>query len=97
MRRATPLAGALPRHLDEDVFRAVADEAGADLFGWLRALPFVDVLGGRARYHEVVRAPMLRLQRTTSVDCRRAAHERLARCHTARREAGSRGLTRHLR
>ncbi|MFF0559605.1 tetratricopeptide repeat protein [Streptomyces sp. NPDC004266] len=97
VRRAAALAGALPRRLDEDVFRAVADETGADLFGWLRALPFVDVLGGRARYHEVVRAPMLRLQRTTSADRWRAAHERLAQCYTDRREAESRGLTWHLR
>ncbi|MFG3039334.1 tetratricopeptide repeat protein [Streptomyces sp. NPDC048330] len=97
VRRAAALAGALPRHLDEDVFRAVAEEPGGDLFGWLRALPFVDVRGDGARYHEVVRAPMLRLQRTTSADRWRAAHERLARCFTDRRETESRGLGRHLR
>ncbi|MFD0070959.1 tetratricopeptide repeat protein [Streptomyces sp. NPDC127166] len=97
VRRAAALAGALPRRLDEDVFRAVADEPAVHLFGWLRALPFVDVRGGRAQYHDVVRAPMLRLQRTTSVDRWRAAHERLAQCYSGRRETEGQGLAPHLR
>ncbi|MFG2420044.1 tetratricopeptide repeat protein [Streptomyces sp. NPDC048448] len=69
VRRAAALACALPRRLDADVFRAAAhcpeDEADA-LFGWLRGLPFVSDRGDRVQYHDVVRAPMLRLQRLRS-------------------------------
>lgn len=66
VRRSVALACALPRRLDADVFRAVVGLADAELDGlyaWLRGLPFVSERGGRVRYHDVVRAPMLRLQR----------------------------------
>ncbi|MFJ6086291.1 tetratricopeptide repeat protein [Streptomyces sp. NPDC092369] len=70
VRRAVALACALPRGLDMDVFRAAVDcpEEEADaLFAWLRGLPFVDDRGGdRVRYHDLVREPMLRLQRRRS-------------------------------
>nr|WP_244190634.1 tetratricopeptide repeat protein [Streptomyces caeruleatus] len=70
VRRSVALACALPRGLDADVFRAVADRPDAGpgeldaLYAWLRSLPFVAERGGRLRYHDVVRAPMLRLQRS---------------------------------
>ncbi|MEU6089007.1 tetratricopeptide repeat protein [Streptomyces sp. NPDC047085] len=66
VRRSVALACALPRHLDADVFRAVVDrpdEEADALYDWLRGMPFVSERGERAQYHDVVRAPMLRLQR----------------------------------
>ncbi|MEU4894093.1 tetratricopeptide repeat protein [Streptomyces sp. NPDC044780] len=94
VRRAAALAGALPRRLNEDVFRAAVGEeaAGAGLFGWLRALPFVGGRTGSARYHDVVRAPMLRLQRTTSPQRWSEAHTRLAETFAGWRETAAGGL-----
>ncbi|CAL9490123.1 hypothetical protein SUDANB176_03229 [Streptomyces sp. enrichment culture] len=69
VRRAAALAGALPRWLDADVFRAAADcdeDRLDELYGWMTTLPFADERAGRLRYHDVVRAPMLRLQRRRS-------------------------------
>lgn len=69
VRRAAALAGALPRRLDADVFRVAADCEGEqldELYAWVSGLPFVDEHGGRLRYHDVVRAPMLRFQRGRS-------------------------------
>ncbi|MDC0772227.1 tetratricopeptide repeat protein [Streptomyces sp. HD] len=68
-RQAIALACALPRRLNADVFRAVVDcaeEESDALYGWLRGMPFVGERGGRIQYHDVVRAPMLRLQRSES-------------------------------
>ncbi|MEV0226634.1 tetratricopeptide repeat protein [Streptomyces sp. NPDC050704] len=81
VRRATALACALPRRLDADVFRAVVDcgeEEAAELFAWLRGLPFVSDRGDRVQYHDVVRAPMLRLQRRHSPRGWAERHVRLA-------------------
>ncbi|WP_369235388.1 AAA family ATPase [Streptomyces sp. R21] len=69
VRRAVALACALPRRLDADVFRAAVECSQDDteaLFAWLRGLPFVSDRGDRVQYHDVVRAPMLRLQRLRS-------------------------------
>ncbi|WP_037859380.1 tetratricopeptide repeat protein [Streptomyces sp. NRRL S-340] len=89
VRRAAALAGALPRRLDADVFRAAADcpeaEAGP-LFTWVRGMPFVSERGDGLRYHDVVRAPMLRLQRRRSPHGWAQRHERLARAFGAWRE-----------
>jgi tetratricopeptide (TPR) repeat protein len=89
VRRAAALACALPRRLDADVFRAAVDcpdeavtsaatAAGDTLFGWLRGLPFVDDRGDRVQYHDLVREPMLRLQRRRSPRGWTERHERLA-------------------
>ncbi|MGW1796093.1 tetratricopeptide repeat protein [Streptomyces sp. NPDC001984] len=81
VRRAAALAGALPRQLDEDVFRAAVDCAEEEvdgLFAWLRGMPFVSERGERVQYHDVVRAPMLRLQRSRSPRGWRERHARLA-------------------
>ncbi|MGW7366660.1 tetratricopeptide repeat protein [Streptomyces sp. NPDC054841] len=56
----------LPLHLDEDIYRAMVPEALADQYGWLRSLPFVTGSPGRSRFHDVVRASMIRLHRTQS-------------------------------
>ncbi|WP_344597101.1 tetratricopeptide repeat protein [Streptomyces violaceusniger] len=95
VRRSAALAGALPRRLDEDVFRAAVDDDGAGLFGWLRSLPFIGDRDGASRYHDVVRAPMLRLQRTTSPQRWGAAHTRLAETFAGWREAAAGGLDPH--
>ncbi|MET8010295.1 tetratricopeptide repeat protein [Streptomyces sp. NPDC005271] len=92
VRRSAALAGALPRRLNEDVFRAAVDEAAACLFGWLRSLPFVSGPPGSARYHDVVRAPMLRLQQTGSPQRWSAAHTRLAGTFARWREEAAEGL-----
>ncbi|KOV86843.1 hypothetical protein ADL01_05955 [Streptomyces sp. NRRL WC-3618] len=81
VRQAAALACALPRRLDADVFRAAVDceEGQLDaLFGWLRSLPFVSERGDRIQYHDVVRAPMLRLQRRRSPRGWAERHTRLA-------------------
>lgn len=81
VRRAAALACALPRRLDADVFRAAVgcpEEEADALFGWLRSLPFVSDRGDRVQYHDVVRAPMLRLQRRHSPRGWAERHARLA-------------------
>ncbi|MFK0169226.1 tetratricopeptide repeat protein [Streptomyces sp. NPDC090306] len=81
VRRAAALAGALPRRLDLDVFRVAVDCPPGDadiLFGWLRGRPFLDDRGDRTRYHDLVRGPMLRLQRRNAPRDWTAHHERLA-------------------
>jgi tetratricopeptide (TPR) repeat protein len=76
-RRAAALACALPLQFDEDVYRAVAPPEAAEQYSWVRRLAFVTDQAGRCRYHDVVRAPMLRLQRTQSPTRWRGAHELL--------------------
>ncbi|CAM5579773.1 Beta-barrel assembly-enhancing protease [Streptomyces alboniger] len=68
-RREVALTCALPRWLDADVLRVVVDgpdDELAVLYAWLTGLPFVGERGERVRYHDVVRAPMLRLVRRRS-------------------------------
>ncbi|MER5892099.1 tetratricopeptide repeat protein [Streptomyces sp. NPDC001876] len=78
VRRAAALACALPLQLNEDVYRCAVPEAAADGYPWLRGLAFVSSQAGRCRYHDVVRAAMLRLQRTRSPSRWQEAHTRLA-------------------
>ncbi|QXE36362.1 tetratricopeptide repeat protein [Streptomyces sp. GMY02] len=75
----------------------VGEEEAAGLFGWLCTLPFVSGRsGGRARYHDVVRDPMLRLQRTASPRRWTEAHTRLAEAFARERAAAEDGLEPHL-
>ncbi|MFC7511124.1 hypothetical protein ACFQV4_11520 [Streptomyces thermocarboxydus] len=79
-RRSAALAGALPRLLDVDVFAVAADcdrDRAEELYAWVETLPFADRLGG-LRYHDIVRAPMLRLQRGRSPRSWTDGHRRLA-------------------
>ncbi|MEV6169338.1 tetratricopeptide repeat protein [Streptomyces sp. NPDC051954] len=81
VRQAVALVCALPRWLDADVFRAVvdcADEEVDALLTWLRGMPFVSERGEKAQYHDVVRGPMLRLQRLRSPRGWAERHARLA-------------------
>ncbi|NUS59142.1 MAG: ATP-binding protein, partial [Streptomycetaceae bacterium] len=58
------LAGALPRALNHDIYRALTGDAhrAAD-FNWLLGQPFVTKSAGAGTYHGVVRAQMLRFRR----------------------------------
>ncbi|MFJ3254648.1 tetratricopeptide repeat protein [Streptomyces sp. NPDC086771] len=62
-----------------------------DVYAWLCSLPFVTASPGRARYHEVVRAPMLRLRRAGAPRAWRDGHARLAALFAARRTAEEEG------
>jgi len=95
VRQAVALTCALPRRLDMDVFRAAVDcpdEEADALFGWLRRLAFVDDRGDRLRYHDLVRDPMLRLQRHRSPRGWVERHEKLAGVFGRWREEAARGL-----
>ncbi|MFI1397557.1 tetratricopeptide repeat protein [Streptomyces sp. NPDC020681] len=92
VRRSAALEGALPRRLDEDVFRAAVEGDAAGMFGWVRALPFVVERGGRVQYHDVVRDPMVRLLRTLSPQRWTAGHARLAAAFGGRRAAAGDGV-----
>ncbi len=88
VRRAAALDCALPRRLDEDVVRAALDgrDDPAGLYAWLRAMPFVRAdRQGVARYHDVVRTPMLRLRRNSAPSHWRSVHTRLAGLYGERR------------
>ncbi|MCX5295963.1 tetratricopeptide repeat protein [Streptomyces sp. NBC_00193] len=85
-RRAAALACAFPQELDEDVYRSAVEEEAAELFGWLRSMPFVTDRSGHCRYHEVVRGAMLRLQRRQSPIRWEQLHTRLADAFRRRRE-----------
>jgi Tfp pilus assembly protein PilF len=94
VRRAAALAGALPRWLDADVFRAAtdcADDRLDELYGWVGTLPFADERAARLRYHDVVRAPMLRLQRGRSPRGWAERHRRLAAAFRQWREENEAG------
>ncbi|WP_158751564.1 tetratricopeptide repeat protein [Streptomyces bicolor] len=84
-RRAVALACALAQELDEDVYRAAVDDEAAELFGWLKSMPFVNYRAGRCRYHDVVRAAMLSLQRRQSPSRWHEQQTRLAESFNQRR------------
>ncbi|MEU7582259.1 tetratricopeptide repeat protein [Streptomyces sp. NPDC041068] len=90
VRRTAAVDCALPRRLDEDVVRAALGGEGdpAELHAWLCAMPFVRTdRRGVARYHGVVRAPMLRLRRNSAPSSWSSGHERLAALYEVRRVA----------
>ncbi|WP_431969114.1 tetratricopeptide repeat protein [Actinacidiphila sp. bgisy160] len=92
VRREAALACALPLQFDEDVYRAIAPAEAAEQFAWVRQLAFVTDHAGRCRYHEVVRAPMLRLQRTQSPTRWRVGHLSLAEAFGTWRERQEEGV-----
>ncbi|MFI6206977.1 tetratricopeptide repeat protein [Streptomyces sp. NPDC051041] len=94
VRRAVALTCALPRWLDADVFRTVVegvDGAPVPSYDWLRGLPFVVERGEGLRYHDVVRAPMLRLQRKQSPRGWAEWHGRFAQAFARWREEAETG------
>lgn len=93
-RRAAAVWGALPRWLDADVFHAAADcpeDQRDELYDWLGGLAFTDGRAARLRYHDVVRAPMLRWQRTRSPRGWAERHLQLARTFRRWREESEGG------
>ncbi|MFJ9661914.1 tetratricopeptide repeat protein [Streptomyces griseoflavus] len=95
--RETVLACALAPQLNEDVFAAAAPREGRDLWEWLCGQPFVTGHGDFKQYHAVVRASMVRHQRTHSPERWASAHRRLADAHAAWREDAERRLFRTKR
>ncbi|MEV7755639.1 tetratricopeptide repeat protein, partial [Streptomyces griseofuscus] len=76
--RAAVLSCALPLQLNEDIYRAAVGDPEATGYPWLRSLSFVIDQAGRCRYHQVVRGPMLRVQRAASPTQWSRDHTRLA-------------------
>ncbi|MER7929804.1 tetratricopeptide repeat protein [Streptomyces sp. NPDC096057] len=88
--RDTILACALPLRIDDDICRVVAPADG-DGLRRLRELPFLTGQLGKYQYHEVIRSPMLRQQRSHSPADWRRRHTELAMAFAAwRREQESR-------
>jgi tetratricopeptide (TPR) repeat protein len=78
-RRELALTAAFLRIVDEDTLAVATSESDArEHYDWLLHRPFVTPTAGRCRYHDVVRAPMLRLQRTQSPARWRRLHTELA-------------------
>ena len=86
-QREAVRACALPLQLNEDVFAAAAGPGAEGLWEWLCGQPFVSGRGGFKHYHAVVRASMVRQQRTHSPQGWVSAHLRLAGTHAAWRAA----------
>jgi len=67
-RRRVAVLGALLRHLDQDVVGAVVPgQDSAQVFEWLKRMPFVERRAGKWCYHPVVRELMIRWLRAESV------------------------------
>lgn len=91
-RRDAALMSALPRQIDADILGVLTESADARaLFRWLCGLPFVSARAGRYEYHDIVRAPMIRIQRAQSPQRWRDSHRRLADAHRTWREGLSGG------
>ncbi|MFC5243827.1 tetratricopeptide repeat protein [Streptomyces atrovirens] len=86
-QREAVRACALPLQLNEDVFAAAAGPGAEGLWEWLCGQPFVSGRGDFKHYHAVVRASMVRQQRTHSPQGWASAHLRLADTHAAWRAA----------
>ncbi|MFK4224726.1 tetratricopeptide repeat protein [Streptomyces sp. NPDC019890] len=91
-QRETVLACALAPQLNEDIFAAAAPQDALRLWGWLCGQPFVSGRGDFKQYHAVVRASMVRQQRTHSPQRWTTAHLRLADTHATWRTAIEPGL-----
>lgn len=78
-RRTAALHGALPRRLNRDTFAvATGSPSPRDDFDWLRRLPFVAEDADGFRYHDFVRAAMLRVLRRTAPSEWQQRHDGLA-------------------
>jgi len=89
--REIALATVVARTFNRDTVSSLTpDTDGADAFSWLIAQPFVRRHAEGYRYHEVVRAQMLRLLRSQSPDNWRRGHKILADHHRSARRGISR-------
>jgi tetratricopeptide (TPR) repeat protein len=79
-RREVALLAALPRLVDEDALAELTgrEEDAPELYEWLRHRSFVEEHDGACSYHELVRTPLLRLQRERAPQRWRRNHRRLA-------------------
>jgi tetratricopeptide (TPR) repeat protein len=79
-RREVALLAALPRLVDEDALAELTgrEEDAPELYEWLRHRSFVVEHDGACGYHELVRTPLLRLQRERAPQRWRRNHRRLA-------------------
>ncbi|MGW1463645.1 tetratricopeptide repeat protein [Streptomyces sp. NPDC002308] len=91
-KREAVRACALPLQLNEDIFAAAAGPAAEPLWEWLCGQPFVNGRSGYKHYHAVVRASMIRQQRSHSPQGWASAHARLAETHAAWRAAAEERL-----
>ncbi|AMW14047.1 hypothetical protein A4E84_33895 [Streptomyces qaidamensis] len=91
-RRTAALACALPLRFNEDVYRSVVPPEAVDQYPWVRGLAFVTDRAGQCRYHDVVRTPMLRLQRTQSPSRWQQDHTSLAELYRSWRVRCEEGL-----
>ncbi|GHJ41548.1 tetratricopeptide repeat protein [Streptomyces sp. TS71-3] len=91
-QRDAVLACALAPQLNEDVFAAAAPPEAQGLWGWLCGQPFVSGHGDFKQYHAVVRASMVRRERTRSPEQWATAHLRLADAHLAWRTDAEQGI-----
>ncbi|MDH6223202.1 tetratricopeptide repeat protein [Streptomyces sp. MJP52] len=81
--REVVLTCALAPRLNADVFATVVPDEARGLWEWLCGQPFVSGNGDFKRYHAVVRAGMVRRERTRSPQGWTAVHLRLADAHAA--------------
>lgn len=79
-RREVVLLAALPRLVDEDAVTELTggEEDAPELYEWLRHRSFVEEHRGTCSYHDLVRAPLLRLQRERAPHRWRRNQRRLA-------------------
>ncbi len=90
-RREVASMVALARWFNRDLLAALLDaELAGQLWEWLRTRPFVSDHPAGYQYHQVVRAPMLRLFRRESPESWHQRHQQLAEFHRACRD--TRGL-----
>ncbi|MFE7385810.1 tetratricopeptide repeat protein [Streptomyces zhihengii] len=86
-QRKAVRASALPLRLNEDVFTAAAGPQTEGWWEWLCGQPFVSGRSGFKHYHAVVRASLVRQQRTHSPKNWATAHQELADAFAAWRVA----------
>ncbi|SEF19042.1 ATP-binding protein [Streptomyces sp. Ag109_O5-10] len=96
-QRETVLACALATQLNEDIFSAVVPPEARALWAWLCGQPFVSGHGDFKRYHAIVRASMVRWQRTRSPQSWTVSHQRLADAHAAWRADAEQDLAENKR
>ncbi|WP_176921572.1 tetratricopeptide repeat protein [Pseudonocardia oroxyli] len=76
-RRTAALKSSIPRRLNLDILQELSDDP-KELADWLKSLAFVSSDGGTLKYHDVVRASMLKVQRLQHPTRYHEAHGRLA-------------------
>ncbi|MFD0305201.1 tetratricopeptide repeat protein [Streptomyces sp. NPDC127119] len=84
-QRETILACSLPIQLNEDIFAAAVPPEGRELWPWLCKQPFISGRGDFKHFHNLVRASMVRRQRTRSPQRWSTTHQQLADLYAMQR------------